>query len=261
MWFDRWMLARPRMIGSVVAVLAVVLSSCATATEESPTPPSSQASTPPSPEPTANQPDSSVDGPSVFTPVIGSVVAAPIPVAGTDGKDHLVYELALTNTLAQEVTLTSLSVRSGDETLLSLVGDALAYWTRARGVPVSTPTRTLGPGQSGTVWLDVALDRPAGNQPPGTPTRLVQVIAALGNSGNSDAPHLHFHVMDGPDPLRSNGLPVVIDAYRLSNRLASEDALDPLTTGAPAELEPGFAERNVTASMPLDLDVMNYPTD
>jgi len=35
-----------------------------------------------------------------------------------------------------------------------------------------------------------------------------QVIARLGHSGNSSEPHLHFHVVDGPDPLMSAGLPV-----------------------------------------------------
>ena len=33
------------------------------------------------------------------------------------------------------------------------------------------------------------------------------LLGELGNSGNTDAPHLHFHVMDGPDPLASDGLP------------------------------------------------------
>ena len=28
-----------------------------------------------------------------------------------------------------------------------------------------------------------------------------QVLGLLGNSGNTDSPHLHFHVMDGPSPL------------------------------------------------------------
>jgi len=42
-----------------------------------------------------------------------------------------------------------------------------------------------------------------------------QVIAECGNSGVSAQPHLHFHVMDGPDPLRSRGLPIRFEMYRL----------------------------------------------
>lgn len=40
-----------------------------------------------------------------------------------------------------------------------------------------------------------------------------QVLALVGNSGNTTAPHLHFHVSDGLGPLSSQGLPYVIDAF------------------------------------------------
>lgn len=41
----------------------------------------------------------------------------------------------------------------------------------------------------------------------GDSVRQGQVLAHLGNSGNSDALHLHFQLMDGPDLLSARGLP------------------------------------------------------
>ena len=44
-----------------------------------------------------------------------------------------------------------------------------------------------------------------------------QVLGAIGNSGNSDGPHLHFHVTEAPDaataPLRGEGVPFTIDTF------------------------------------------------
>jgi murein DD-endopeptidase MepM/ murein hydrolase activator NlpD len=44
-----------------------------------------------------------------------------------------------------------------------------------------------------------------------------QAIAAVGTSGNSTEPHLHFHIADGPDPMRSAGIPVRFDALHIHN--------------------------------------------
>jgi murein DD-endopeptidase MepM/ murein hydrolase activator NlpD len=42
----------------------------------------------------------------------------------------------------------------------------------------------------------------------GDAVRRGQTVAQLGHSGNSTEPHLHFHVIDGPDPLLSAGVPI-----------------------------------------------------
>jgi hypothetical protein len=41
-----------------------------------------------------------------------------------------------------------------------------------------------------------------------------QVLGLLGNTGNTDGPHLHFHVMNSPSPLQSSGLPFVFRGFR-----------------------------------------------
>ncbi|MFA6033933.1 MAG: M23 family metallopeptidase [Myxococcota bacterium] len=45
-------------------------------------------------------------------------------------------------------------------------------------------------------------------------------LAKLGNSGNSDAPHLHFHVCDGPDFASCKGLPFVLKNYTATGEVS-----------------------------------------
>lgn len=59
----------------------------------------------------------------------------------------------------------------------------------------------------------------------GERVRRGQTLALLGNSGNSDAPHLHFHVSDGNSPLGAEGLPYVLDAFDYQGDLPSKRLL------------------------------------
>ena len=369
--------------------------------------------------------------PPVATPLLARVLAAPVPVPATDGRTHLVYELLLTNTMDQDVTVNSLAVRAGTggNTLLTLGGPALADRTRIIGT--TAPTARLGPSQSALVWIDVVVDNgsapmelahdlearlarpmppllpetvsetvapvtvqtrePAVIAPPmrgpqwwdangccgmtahrlavnpidgelwaaerfavdyvqlmpdgrlfdgdredlasypyyglgvhavadgpvvavldGLPEQVPgadptglrldeyggnhvvqdigngnyafyahlktgsvavkpgdrlstgQVLGDLGNSGNTDAPHLHFHVMKGPDPLKADGLPFVIDEFRRTARTSEDvgpdgDAIDTVMAGKPVPLQPGVTPADETRVSPLVSDVMDYP--
>lgn len=94
---------------------------------------------------------------------------------------------------------------------------------------------------------------------PGDRVTRGQVIGLLGNSGNTSAPHLHFHVMDGPSVLGSNGLPFTIDAFSLAGRIPQTQF----------ETAPGYAgvwnqglfpaPQPQTRQYPMGLDLVDFP--
>jgi murein DD-endopeptidase MepM/ murein hydrolase activator NlpD len=85
------------------------------------------------------------------------------------------------------------------------------------------------------------------------------VLALVGNSGNSLAPHLHFHVMSGPLSLASNGLPYIIDLYTVTGQSAGTDAFDKAEQeGTRLAVTPVDAAEKITNAMPLDQRVMDF---
>ncbi|MFE5706457.1 M23 family metallopeptidase [Rhodococcus koreensis] len=408
------MMARSRFAVALAlaAVVGVATSCTASDTQQS--------------EATSSAAPASSGTPAVITPVVADVVAAPIPVTGSDGRVHLAYELRLTNTGSQPATIASLQVKGDGRTLVDLSGDALTPWFQALGGGPKAGN-VLAPGQQGLVWIDATLDSPddvprsldhvvnvdfpqetslvpkqlaenvadtnvdtreavrirspldgprwldgtgcctvtshraavlpingrmlaaerfaidfvqldeqgriyTGDQKQlssyayyGAPVRAVsdgeiiavvgdlseqvpgatpqglpldqyggnhvvqaigdgrfafyahlqpgsvdnisvgqnlragEQIGLLGNSGNTDAPHLHFHVMDGPDFLASNGIPFEFENFDLDGRVTGESFEAAATAGAPVVDATGTQTGSRTDEMPLYLDVVTFP--
>lgn len=92
----------------------------------------------------------------------------------------------------------------------------------------------------------------------GQQLRRGETIALLGNTGNTDSPHLHFHLMDSPSPLGSNGLPFVYDAFTLAGVIAAADLGAHLSAGGPFTIDATGAGARKDL-YPLWLSVTDYP--
>lgn len=86
-----------------------------------------------------------------------------------------------------------------------------------------------------------------------------QVLGLLGNSGNTDAPHLHFHVVKGMSFLTSDGVPYVIDSFVLRGQTVSNEYLmSRIESGEPVEVRPVDAPGKRTREMPADMAVVEF---
>lgn len=82
-----------------------------------------------------------------------------------------------------------------------------------------------------------------------------QMLARIGNSGNSLAPHLHFHVSDTREPLGGEGLPVPLDRFDLIGRASS---LPALLSGTPWTANAAQPARVVAGEIPLENMVVRF---
>jgi hypothetical protein len=90
----------------------------------------------------------------------------------------------------------------------------------------------------------------------GDRVRTGTVIGRLGNTGNTDQPHLHFHVMDGPSPLLSNGLPFTFTRFAGRGVVTDESLLSGTT---PVPIDPTAMSGPHRRELPLNLQVIDFP--
>lgn len=85
------------------------------------------------------------------------------------------------------------------------------------------------------------------------------VLGLVGNSGNSVAPHLHFHVMSRPLSLASNGLPYAIDSYMILGETPGTAAFDQAEAGGqPLDVDRFDPPLASNGTLPLDQVVVGF---
>lgn len=85
-----------------------------------------------------------------------------------------------------------------------------------------------------------------------------QAIAQLGNSGQSEAPHLHFQVMDGPSPINANGLPYALRHFVVQGALDEARLEAVFTEGAPAIVKPSPVDGLHLDQLPLNEQLIEF---
>ena len=87
-----------------------------------------------------------------------------------------------------------------------------------------------------------------------------QPLGLLGNTGNTDGPHLHFQIMDTPSAFNTTSLPFVFDRMIYQGHVpGSFDAgNNAVGTGAAEIIDTRGAGRRIN-QMPLSMDVVEFP--
>jgi len=84
-----------------------------------------------------------------------------------------------------------------------------------------------------------------------------QMLARLGNSGNSDEPHLHFQLMDSNSPLGSEGIPCEFASFTQLGAVNGQDA--ELDAGQPWQPKTQTAPVVHRREFPFDKAVVTFP--
>jgi hypothetical protein len=178
-------------------------------------------------------------------------------VRADDGKDHVEYELLVVNVFSEPVTLASVTVLDpAGKKLMRIEGAALAAATQTLFAKTATP---VVPGNN--VILEIApnvfawyahLRQGSLAVKVGDAVKAGAPIAKLGNTGPSEGPHLHFGLLDKPDPIAGRSLPFVFDSFTLDGAVDFDTS-----KGDRLVIRPDA--RQVRSAYPLYGGIQNYP--
>ncbi|MET0451086.1 MAG: M23 family metallopeptidase [Mycobacterium sp.] len=93
-----------------------------------------------------------------LTPLLASVPFPPVPFAGSDGKTHMVYELAVTNFTNARMTVDELKVLDGQSGAEIGVLDADELKDRVQPAGTRDGADRIEPGQAATIFIHLVVD-------------------------------------------------------------------------------------------------------
>ena len=140
---------------------------------------------------------------------------------------------------------------------------------RADGTPGSLPTSLSEPGEGAGnhvivqiepgVWAFYAHLQPGSVAiEMGDQVVTGQPIGRLGNSGNSIGPHLHFGLIDDPNPLTANSVPMVLDRYDLTGSIEPASLFASLDDPDALEIRRVDPAQPQIATLPLNMTVTDF---
>ena len=139
----------------------------------------------------------------------------------------------------------------------------------ADGTPKSLPSTLQEPGDSAGnhvivqvepgVWAFYAhLQMGSVAVETGDQVMAGQPIGRLGNSGNSIGPHLHFGLIDGPNPLTGNSVPMVIDRYSLTGSVDPTSLFAALGDPGALALHRDATPQPESGTLPLNMTITDF---